>query len=218
MSTLVWPSELPQSFPLDSEEKPLDQRARWQPDAGPSKSRAIWTAEPVDLTPPPFLFSGAQYDLFRAFYDQTLDRGTEQFDWLNPWPGAGVVRLEIASYAARRITSRVNVTPEMLPAGSSNPQQLVRVALAFSWQPWAPYEFSATGTLTLAARVTTSGVDLAGTAIAAGDFVYFAADGRGKAAAVVGVTIPSILNLVASYPVGPVGRSGAIKIVKVKRS
>ncbi|RIL07487.1 MAG: hypothetical protein DCC71_02920 [Proteobacteria bacterium] len=217
-AAILWPSELPQSFPVDSDEVPVDQRLRWQPDLGPSKVRAITTAEPVDLEPPPFLFSAAQWDLFEAFYRETLGRGAEPFDWLNPWPGAGVVRLRVKSRAVKRRTSPVNVSADMLPAGAANPQQLLRVALAFEWLPWAPFELEATGTLTLADRVTVAGLDLVANGVAPSDFVFFELDGRGKATAVEAVVGTTVLELADAYPVGPVGRVGAVRVVKVARS
>lgn len=219
MPTVTWPSELPSALPIDTDQEAQDLRLRWQPDLGPSKMRRITSAEPVEFKPPPILFSESQVELLEEFYLETLDGGAEPFDWPNPWPGAGVLRFRFATRPTYRWrTMPVNVTPDMIVTGSANPQRLARVALELEWHPWAPFELEATATLTLANRLTVSGVDLAANGIAAGDFAYFAADGRGKATAISGVTLPSILNLAAAYPVGPVGRSGAVLLVKVLRS
>lgn len=220
MAAITWPAELPQALPVDVDQVPPDTRVRWDPEAGPSRIRRVGTAASTFLRVPPLRMSESQVALFEEFYRDALDHGVEGFDWLNPWPGAGLVRLYIVSYGPVRWTSGpLIVQPDELVTGSSQPQRLARMPLELEWRPWEPFELAvASATLTLAARVTLGGgFDLAASGIQAGDFFHFAADGKGKATEILTVTLPSTLDLVGAYPVGPVGRAGAGQLVKVAR-
>lgn len=221
MAAITWPAELPQALPIDADEAPGSNLVRWDPEDGPSRIRRVGTVASRFLRPPPLRMSESQVALFEEFHASSLNGGAEGFDWLNPWAGAGLVgRLYVVSYGPIRWTSGpLIVQPDELVTGSSQPQRLARVPIELEWRPWEPFELAvATATLTLAARVTLGGgFDLAASGVLAGDFFRFNADGKSNATQIQTVTLPSTLDLVGAYPVGPVGRSGAATLVKVAR-
>lgn len=218
MAILTWPADLPKAFPIEQADEPVSGKVGWDPDQGPARERTTQRVRHRRLSPPAFLMSESQVALFEDFYE-TLGNGVDPFDWLNPWTGAGVVRLRIVSYTIVWRTGPLEMDDDMLVAGTVSPQRQARVTIVFERRPWEPFVLAVpSATLSLANRITTSGIDLAAQGILAGDFVYFDADGQGKATAIASIVLPATLNLAVNYPVGPVGRTGAATLVKVARA
>ena len=78
-----WPSSLPQYALADSyQESPRDILVRTPMDAGPEKRRPRYSAKPIDVSFA-LLMSSAQIDTFETFFEDTLNWGTDSFDWIH---------------------------------------------------------------------------------------------------------------------------------------
>ena len=80
----TWPTGLP-AYPLQSgyEESQSNRTIRTTMDVGPSKQRPRTRAgvRPFML---PLELSGAELEIFNAFYENTLSGGALAFDWVHP--------------------------------------------------------------------------------------------------------------------------------------
>ena len=84
MATQTWPVTLPvgpQSFQQQPDESGV---IRTQPDNGPVKMRRRFTKIPVRGTMA-FTMSIAQRNIFKNFYENQLNWGTERFNFFHPW-------------------------------------------------------------------------------------------------------------------------------------
>jgi len=83
MSNPVWPHSLgDQLFGIDV--TPEDGLVRTQKDIGPAKVRRRSTRT-VHRVSMPVEFTGAQYAIFKTFYETTLQGGALAFDWEDPF-------------------------------------------------------------------------------------------------------------------------------------
>lgn len=79
-----WPTSLPQQVLLEGyQEQQLDISIRSSVDVGPEKVRPRYTAAPVDFNCS-LVLTSTQCDALDAFYDATLNFGTDRFDWTHP--------------------------------------------------------------------------------------------------------------------------------------
>lgn len=80
----AWPATLPQELRLDGmQEQTVDVLLRSPMDAGPPKVRPLYRSAPVDIVGD-MVMTTAQVATLETFYDTTLDRGTDSFDWFHP--------------------------------------------------------------------------------------------------------------------------------------
>ena len=95
----TWPASLPQTFPIGTKEKHQEGRVRSSVDYGPAKLRRRFSAVVKTYRIPAerFLLTDAQKTTYETFFNSTLSGGTLDFDWTNPWPGAGTITFRIVS-------------------------------------------------------------------------------------------------------------------------
>lgn len=80
----TWPLTLPQSPLLEGyRETPHDSTIRSPMDVGPSKFRRRSTVEGADIATA-FVLTSSQVADLDTFYDSTLSRGVDAFDWTDP--------------------------------------------------------------------------------------------------------------------------------------
>lgn len=124
MPTLIWPVNLPQTLPVDTEETRAVNVIETDMDAGPKKKRRRFTAASEYLEPPAdrFVLDLDQRDTLKSFFKTETAEGSLEFVWQDPLPAAGLLRMRIEgqpTYSA--ITSgfdrlfRCSIKFEVLP-------------------------------------------------------------------------------------------------------
>jgi hypothetical protein len=139
MPTASWHASLPQKFGPPQSEKPIDGRAMFQPDAGPVHVARQYTAEPR-LINVSIRMSQSQWTLlYGTFYKTTLAGGVREFEWSNPWPGAGTVTFRFAEPpSVEWDRKKMNLPAAYLASSTSNPQRTGMVTLSLIMLPWWP--------------------------------------------------------------------------------
>ncbi len=98
----TWPATLPQRPNADGyQEQKVDITLRSPMDAGPPKSRPLYSSAPTDLVLP-MILTTAQRATLETFYETTLGLGTAFFDWAHPTTEAA---------ASMQFTARPGYTP-----------------------------------------------------------------------------------------------------------
>ena len=140
----MWPSNLPQSLRIDMPEEYVDVRGQFQPDAGPVRTIALYTAAPIILRPKPMVYSSTQWDSLVTFFDVTLAHGVRQFEWTHPWRGTGTspaaIVITVKFLDRPQITwlrGRIRVRTADL-AGGTNPMRVGEVTFSLIRLPWWP--------------------------------------------------------------------------------
>lgn len=134
----TWPAQLPQKWPLESEEEPRDPRQRFDGFGGPPRYYNEFTAAETVHRIPPLTISEAQRTVLETFFRTTLNNGTDPFEWTDPYAGAGTKTFQFKSRPKyQRHTPRVDL-PSEYRAGSSNPLAILSVVLELEEWPWYP--------------------------------------------------------------------------------
>lgn len=85
--SIVWPPDLPQSQTITGYvETWLDQFIDSQMDSGPPKRRRVFSGEMLEITSK-ILMTQAQLATFRDFFNNTLEGGSQPFEWTLPSTG-----------------------------------------------------------------------------------------------------------------------------------
>jgi len=134
MPNAVWPADLPQSLPLLAPIQPVDRRGRFEPDAGPAQ---IWSleTEPVEVIPveqKPMELTSYERGVLVALVRDDLIGGVLPFDWVDPWPGAG-----LCTFRFLRLPVYLPVVPAR-DIGGRTKQILYQTTFALEWFPWLP--------------------------------------------------------------------------------
>ncbi len=114
----VWPLTLPQSpSGFGYQERAPHHGMTATPDVGPVKRRPRFTAGIRTMTCS-IQLTAAEVAVLDAFYQTTLEGGTQSFDWVHPRTGAAVVfrYLEPPDYQAQGpLLYRATMKMEILP-------------------------------------------------------------------------------------------------------
>ena len=143
MPTYTWPSTLPQSLRIDMPEEYVDVRGQFQPDAGPIRTLALYTAAPIILRPKPQVYSSAQWNVLVTFFDTTLTHGVRKFEWTKPWRLDGASPSHVVTF---KFLDRPQITwlkgrmtvPTTDLAGGTNPMRVGEVTFSLIRLPWWP--------------------------------------------------------------------------------
>jgi hypothetical protein len=103
-----WPINLPQYLPLNAPFQFGDGRVRTQMDAGPPKVRRRYTAllQQYNIDDERWVFDEDQVATLQYFVETTLEGGTLEFTWDEPWLLAGTKTFRLVSFP--RITPIVS--------------------------------------------------------------------------------------------------------------
>lgn len=80
MATAFWPVSLPQTMQIGMRESHQDGTVRSVMDAGPPKTRKRYTAT-FRAQAGTMIFTKAQRATFEIFFDETLEKGANEFKW-----------------------------------------------------------------------------------------------------------------------------------------
>ena len=136
----TWPADLPQVFALEgSVEEYAEGRVRFDTDTGPAKMARISTADPIRHAFT-MVMSESQKDVLEDFWDTTLGGGVDDFDWTNPWPGAGAKTFRFLRHPGpyQWLTPAIDIPDAYHAGATSNPQRLCRVQIQLEELPWFP--------------------------------------------------------------------------------
>ena len=90
MTTIYWPSILPDRQFLGITYKTQQQTIETQMESGPPQVRRRFSAGCKDVELPNLIWTGAQVTYFEGWWDATLGGGANPFAWRNPMTGAQV--------------------------------------------------------------------------------------------------------------------------------
>lgn len=96
----TWPATLPQKLPHRLQERGVDGRESFQPDAGPPIAVRRFTATPRTIAFD-LVLTTTQKDALETFYRTTLKEGALEFDWTNPATSTGFAGLHYFSFVER---------------------------------------------------------------------------------------------------------------------
>lgn len=94
---IIWPVNLPQTLPVDTDETYSKNIIETDMEAGPKKKRRRFTAASQFLEPPAdrFVLDIDQKDTLKWFFKTKTAEGVLEFEWQDPIPDGGLMRLRI---------------------------------------------------------------------------------------------------------------------------
>lgn len=133
----TWPAQLPQQWPLGTEEQSIDGRIRFPEDSGPARIYREFTATPRIYRITNWVISAAQRDALETFWT-TLGGGVATFEWEDPFEGAGIKTMRFQTRPIYRRTTPSIWIPLEMRAGGASEQELLTVDFELEELSWYP--------------------------------------------------------------------------------